>query len=309
MALRADTESSAPLSQHHGVLTLYCYGILVHVDRGHLLIDDGIGRPRRHARLARGHGLKRLVVIGWCRWPRSDQKASIVMLDRDGKVLLTTAVPVGSISVRRKARRPRARCPGAAERDIRGASHRGSSTRAVDRRFGAGAQRHRGARRAGVLFGMADIAGAVRRIRPPTSPSSGQRMHQLGPRQPELLCCVLRMTSKQVKGECGFSTCVGRPARSDPATKWERRNLSATRGRAHAPRYARLGDSSSGLLRYRVVRRATASCSRCQDTAWVYVEHPLYPSGHAGCACHAVMPCPDCKPHLRPALPVRKKGR
>jgi hypothetical protein len=48
----------------HGVATLFGYGIQVRVDRGHLLLDDGIGPERRLARLPRvGHGLKRLVVI------------------------------------------------------------------------------------------------------------------------------------------------------------------------------------------------------------------------------------------------------
>src|SRR5262244_1168571 len=82
----------------HGVVTLFGYGIKVRVDRGHLLLDDGIGAERRHFRLPRvGHGLKRLVVIGSdgfasfdaLRW-LADQKASFVMLDRDGSVLATT---------------------------------------------------------------------------------------------------------------------------------------------------------------------------------------------------------------------------
>ena len=49
----------------HGVVTLFGYGIKVHVDRGHLTLLDGIGVVRRDARLPRvGHGLQRLVVIG-----------------------------------------------------------------------------------------------------------------------------------------------------------------------------------------------------------------------------------------------------
>jgi len=82
----------------HGVLTLFGYGIQTRVDRGHLLIEDGIGSDRRRARLPRvGHGLKRLVVIGSdgvvslgaLRW-LADQDAAFVMLDRDGSVLATT---------------------------------------------------------------------------------------------------------------------------------------------------------------------------------------------------------------------------
>ncbi len=82
----------------NGVVTLYGYGINVHVDRGHLTIADGIGIDRRHARLPRvGHRLRRLVVVGAdgvislaaLRW-LSDQDAAFVMLDRDGSVTVIT---------------------------------------------------------------------------------------------------------------------------------------------------------------------------------------------------------------------------
>jgi CRISPR-associated endonuclease Cas1 len=82
----------------HGVVTLFGYGIQVRVDRGHLVLEDGIGPDRRYARLPRvGHGLKRLVVIGSdgmvslaaLRW-LADQDASFVMLERNGKVLAVT---------------------------------------------------------------------------------------------------------------------------------------------------------------------------------------------------------------------------
>jgi len=86
------------ITPRHGVVTLFGYGIQARVDRGHLLLEDGIGTARRHARYGRiGHGLKRLVVIGSdgmvslaaLRW-LADQKASFVMLERDGTVLTTT---------------------------------------------------------------------------------------------------------------------------------------------------------------------------------------------------------------------------
>ncbi|SRR6266567_4143077 len=49
----------------HGILTLIGYGIQVRVDKGHLVIHDGIGASRYDYRLPRvGHGLKRLVVVG-----------------------------------------------------------------------------------------------------------------------------------------------------------------------------------------------------------------------------------------------------
>ncbi|MFZ0334446.1 MAG: CRISPR-associated endonuclease Cas1 [Candidatus Acidiferrales bacterium] len=87
-----------PIEPRHGVVTLFGYGIDVRVDRGHLIIHDGIGSRRTTARFARiGHGIRRLVVIGndgtvtlsALRW-LADQDASFVMLDRKGSVLATT---------------------------------------------------------------------------------------------------------------------------------------------------------------------------------------------------------------------------
>lgn len=86
------------LVPRHGVLTLYGYGISVNVDRGHLVLKDGIGNERHEARFARvRHGLRRLVVIGSdgfislaaLRW-LADQDAAFVMLERDGSVLAVT---------------------------------------------------------------------------------------------------------------------------------------------------------------------------------------------------------------------------
>ena len=58
-------ESHNSTGPRHGVLILFGFGIQVRVDRGHLLVEDGIGTKRRRLRFARiGHGLKRLVVIG-----------------------------------------------------------------------------------------------------------------------------------------------------------------------------------------------------------------------------------------------------
>ena len=88
-------------------MTLGGYGIAVRVDRGHLVLEDGIGTERSQCRLPRvGHGLKRLVVIGSdgeislaaLRW-LADQNASFVMLERDGSVTATTG-PVRSSDVR-----------------------------------------------------------------------------------------------------------------------------------------------------------------------------------------------------------------
>jgi CRISPR-associated endonuclease Cas1 len=95
------------ITPRQGVVTLSGYGINVHVDRGHLTIEDGVGAVRRRARFPRvGRGLKRLVVIGSdgmvslaaLRW-LADQNATFAMLDRDGKVLATTG-PVSPSDVR-----------------------------------------------------------------------------------------------------------------------------------------------------------------------------------------------------------------
>jgi CRISPR-associated endonuclease Cas1 len=99
--------TTAQIMPQRGVVTLFGYGIKVHVDRGHLTLHDGIGAVRREARLPRiGHGLRRLVVIGAdgfvslaaLRW-LADQDASFVMLERDGSVLATTG-PVRSSDAR-----------------------------------------------------------------------------------------------------------------------------------------------------------------------------------------------------------------
>jgi hypothetical protein len=39
-----------PITPRHGVVTLFGYGIKVCVDRGHLIVEDGIGSQRRYAR-------------------------------------------------------------------------------------------------------------------------------------------------------------------------------------------------------------------------------------------------------------------
>jgi CRISPR-associated endonuclease Cas1 len=86
------------ITPRHGVVTLFGYGIRAQVERGHLILEDGIGSDRRRGRLPRvGHGLRRLVVIGAdgmvslaaLRW-LADQDASFSMLNRDGSVLATT---------------------------------------------------------------------------------------------------------------------------------------------------------------------------------------------------------------------------
>lgn len=101
--MSSQTIAVTELVPSSGIMTLFGYGTTIKVNRGHLVIEDGIGNDRRQARLPRvGHGLRRLVVIGSdgmvslaaLRW-LADQDASFVMLDRDGSVLATTG-PVRS---------------------------------------------------------------------------------------------------------------------------------------------------------------------------------------------------------------------
>src|SRR5271156_4118418 len=101
--MKSETAETFQIAARHGVVTLFGYGIQVRVDRGHLLLEDGIGPDRRQVRFPRvRHGLRRLVVIGSdgmislsaLRW-LADQDAAFVMLDRDGSVLATTG-PVRS---------------------------------------------------------------------------------------------------------------------------------------------------------------------------------------------------------------------
>jgi len=105
-----DTPSNiieSPIIPRHGVITLWGYGINVSVDKGHLLLRDGVGDERRVGRFARvNHGIKRLIILGAdgmvslaaLRW-LADQDAAFVMLDRDGTVLLTTG-PVSASDAR-----------------------------------------------------------------------------------------------------------------------------------------------------------------------------------------------------------------
>jgi CRISPR-associated protein Cas1 len=75
------------------------YGLRVFVHRGHLVVEDGLGRDRRVHRLNRATaGLKRIVVTGHSgfvtlealRWIR-DVGASFVQIDSDGNLITVTA--------------------------------------------------------------------------------------------------------------------------------------------------------------------------------------------------------------------------
>ncbi len=90
-------QSAHPLNSvsRNGTLTLVGFGISVSVDKGHLIVKDGIGTERSHYRLPRiGHRLKRLAIVGSdglltlaaLKWLR-DQDVSLAFIERNGKVL------------------------------------------------------------------------------------------------------------------------------------------------------------------------------------------------------------------------------
>jgi CRISPR-associated endonuclease Cas1 len=104
-------ELLSPILPRRGVVTLFGYGISLRVERGHLILEDGVGPRRRLGRFSRvGHGLNRVAVIGSdgavslaaLRW-LADQDAAFVMLNRDGSVLATTGPVYSSDSRLRRA--------------------------------------------------------------------------------------------------------------------------------------------------------------------------------------------------------------
>jgi CRISPR-associated protein Cas1 len=126
------TQLNSPerITPHHRVVTLFGYGIKIRVDRGHLILEDGIADERREARFPRiGHGLERLVVIGndgvvslaALRW-LADQNAAFVMLERDGSVLATTG-PVRPSNAKLRRAQARADESGASLQIARGLIH------------------------------------------------------------------------------------------------------------------------------------------------------------------------------------------
>jgi CRISPR-associated endonuclease Cas1 len=85
-------DGSAPRNDIH---VASGYGLKIYVERGHLIVHDGVGRTRRTVRLSRAtSGLERLVVIGHTgfvtfealRWIR-DVGASFAQIGSDGEVI------------------------------------------------------------------------------------------------------------------------------------------------------------------------------------------------------------------------------
>ena len=91
--------STGELRPKRGVLSLSGFGIRLAVERGHLVVQDGVGASRRAGRLSRvTPGLKRVVIVGssgtvsldalsWL----MDVGAHVVQIDHDGRLVTVTA--------------------------------------------------------------------------------------------------------------------------------------------------------------------------------------------------------------------------
>ncbi len=98
-------QDSTPLEEvvsRAGIVVLSGYGVRVAVERGHLVVADGIGRERRQGRFSRATSkIKRLVVLGHSgtisfealRW-LYDIGAAFIQIDGDGNVVAASA-PAG----------------------------------------------------------------------------------------------------------------------------------------------------------------------------------------------------------------------
>ena len=94
-----------------GVLTLSGYGLSLTVDRGNLLVKDGIGRHRRAGRLSWAtSNLKRLVILGHSgsisfdaiRWVQ-DVGAALIQIDRDSELVIAVSASSTGIPQLRRA--------------------------------------------------------------------------------------------------------------------------------------------------------------------------------------------------------------
>ncbi len=108
---RLTTDTLLPrLAGDETVAVVDGYGIRISVQRGHLLIADGVGRHRRERRFSRATcPAKRILILGhtgaitleairWC----SDVGVAIAQLDHDGRLLVTSATRwAGAARIRR----------------------------------------------------------------------------------------------------------------------------------------------------------------------------------------------------------------
>ncbi len=102
------TQSSAP---RDGIIVAHGFGLKVYVDRGHLVVHDGVCDERQTRRYNRATSkLKRVVVIGHngfvtleaLRWIR-DIGAAFVQIDRDGQLVVTSAAAGNDLAPLRRS--------------------------------------------------------------------------------------------------------------------------------------------------------------------------------------------------------------
>ena len=107
----AEATMPATVSPPTGVHVLSGYGLRVAVERGHLVVDDGVGADRRRQVFSRIDGeLKRLVILGHAgtisldaiRWLHG-VGAPIVHLDTDGTLFFVAAPPGTAAPAQRRA--------------------------------------------------------------------------------------------------------------------------------------------------------------------------------------------------------------
>ena len=104
---------TAPLTmplRRGSVCVVEGYGVQVHVKRGHLVVNDGLGAERQERAYSRAtHGLSRLVILGHegfvtldaLRW-LADLGIAFQQVDRDGRVLVTSSTGTGDARLRRQ---------------------------------------------------------------------------------------------------------------------------------------------------------------------------------------------------------------
>src|SRR6266542_4164135 len=98
------------LPSKQGVIVLSGYGVSIAVERGHLVLSDGIGDERRNGRFSRVHKIKRLIVVGHSgfisfdavRWLK-DTSIHFVQMDYDSNVMLCDAWTIGERVALRRA--------------------------------------------------------------------------------------------------------------------------------------------------------------------------------------------------------------
>jgi CRISPR-associated endonuclease Cas1 len=110
MTTPASSNASREATVRNGVLTVSGYGVRVAVERGHLVVEDGVGTARRSLTFPRvGSGIRRVVVIGHSgtvslealRW-LYELGASLVHLDADARVVTAGArAPINDAPLRR----------------------------------------------------------------------------------------------------------------------------------------------------------------------------------------------------------------